>query len=100
MRGIAAAMLLVSAAHPDAALASCPDWQPPRVPTIEEARTSDLCKGTPFEPKVEALKRATPEADAKAQAVEIAELLVAKGADVNARQRRAHAPRSRHGARP
>lgn len=52
----------------DTASASCPDWQPPKVPSIEEALSSDLCKGTPFEQRVEALKRATPELDANAQA--------------------------------
>src|SRR5262245_28287660 len=54
--------------HGDAASESCPDWTSPKVLTIEQARTADLCKGTPFEERVEALKRASPEADGNAQA--------------------------------
>jgi len=50
------------------ASASCPDWRPPLVPTVAEARASDLCKGTPYEARVEELKVATPEADAQREA--------------------------------
>jgi ankyrin repeat protein len=50
------------------ASASCPDWRPPLVPTVAEARASDLCKGTPYEKRVEELKVATPEADARREA--------------------------------
>ena len=68
--GMAACLLGLGLAVLQAATAaaSCPDWRPPEVPTVEEARTSGLCKGTPFEARVEALKRADPEADANAQA--------------------------------
>ncbi len=66
--GIAACLLGFMVLQIETAAASCPDWAPPRVPTIEEARTSTLCKGTPYEVRVEALKRADPEADANAQA--------------------------------
>src|SRR5262245_25267971 len=50
------------------ASASCPDWRPPLVSTVAEARASDLCKGTPYEKRVEELKVATPEADARREA--------------------------------
>jgi ankyrin repeat protein len=51
-----------------AANASCPDFNPPKVPSLAEAYVSDLCKGTPYEVRVEELKRATPEEDARHQA--------------------------------
>jgi len=53
------------------ASASCPDWRPPNVPTIEEARRSSLCDGTRYEARVRELQRSTPERDA--------ELAAAKG---------------------
>jgi ankyrin repeat protein len=68
MGGIAACLLGLILVHVEIAAASCPGWRPPIVPTVEKARASALCKGTPFEERVEALKRADPEADANAQA--------------------------------
>ncbi len=45
--------------------ASCPDYNPPKTPTRDEARTSQLCVGTPYAARMAELQRATPEADAK-----------------------------------
>lgn len=50
------------------ASASCPDFNPPKVPSLAEAYSSNLCKGTPYEARVEELKHATPEGDARRQA--------------------------------
>lgn len=65
MYRIARATVVLVALHVFPAHASCPDWRPPSVPSLAEARVSDLCQGTPHEARVRQLRTADPEGDAE-----------------------------------